>query len=146
MASHNGLWPEVALVERCGPQLASVLSPSADVQELLFPGGSQELVRAVYEDSVISRFYNTCVLAAVDGLVLQLPDGAPQLQVVEIGAGTGGTTNSVLPSLATACARYLFTDVSQSFLREARQKFAVFHFVEYHLLNISLEPGLQGFA
>ena len=145
-AAHADLWPEAALAARCGPRLADALTGAVPYQELLFPGGSMDTVRPVYQDSVIASFYNECVVAAVRAIVGALP-AARRLRVLEIGAGTGGTAASVLPALRHACSCYTFTDVSDAFLRAARPVFAAeFPFVEYELLNVDADPRLQGFA
>ena len=44
------------------------------------------------------------------------------------------------------CQRYVFTDVAEIFLRQARVRFAGFPFLEYALLNIDADFRLQGFA
>ena len=140
------LWPEVNLARRCAPQLASALLGTDAYQELLFPGGSMEMTLPVYEDAVVSRFYNDCLVAAVDSIVACLPDGR-LLSVVEIGAGTGGTASSVLPRLQGACQQYMFTDVSEVFLNQAQRRFAEYAgFMRFELLNIDADPRLQGFA
>ena len=74
------------------------------------------------------------------------PSGVAPSGVVtfEVGAGTGGTASSVLPVIC--CDRYVFTDVSEVFLRQARSRFAAFGFVEYALLNIDADPRFQGFS
>jgi SAM-dependent methyltransferase len=143
---YSGVWPEVSLADRCGPQLRAVLQGSASYQELLFPGGSMETVLPVYQDAIASRFYNDAVVAAAESVVEALPPGR-LICVVEIGAGTGGTAVSVLPPLELACAQYTFTDVSKVFLRQAELRFVRFvRFMEYELLNIDTDPRLQGFA
>ena len=69
------------------------------------------------------------------------------LLVLEVGAGTGGTASSILPVLVGSSERYVFTDVSEVFLRQARIRFTDYaHVVDYSLLNIDAEPQLQGFA
>jgi len=92
--------------------------------------------------------------------MLQRPDGCVRgvkairsllssrkiLGALEVGAGSGGTASSVLPALEDACQRYVFTDVSDVFLRLARARFTEFTFLEYKLLNIDADPCLQGFA
>jgi NADPH:quinone reductase-like Zn-dependent oxidoreductase/3-oxoacyl-(acyl-carrier-protein) synthase/NAD(P)-dependent dehydrogenase (short-subunit alcohol dehydrogenase family)/SAM-dependent methyltransferase/acyl carrier protein len=145
-AAHEGVWPELSLAMRCGPHLQSVLRGSTSYQELLFPGGSMEAVLPVYEDAVMSGFHNDTVVAAID-LILSTLQRAQLLRVIEVGAGTGGTTASVLPSLEYACAQYSFTDVSEVFLRQAQYRFAPYSsFMQYELLNIDADPRLQGFA
>ena len=63
------------LAERCGPWFADALSGVVAYQELLFPGGSMEAVLPVYEDAVSAAFYNGCVVAVVDAILLLLPKG-----------------------------------------------------------------------
>ena len=144
-AAHRGVWAEVQLAERCGPSLVAALTAEVAYQELLFPGGSMKMVLPVYEDATISMFYNGCVIAAVEAVVALL-DGVRLIVALEVGAGTGGTASSVLPSVSSACTRYIFTDVSEVFLRQARARFGGFLFVEYMLLNIDASPLLQGLA
>jgi NADPH:quinone reductase-like Zn-dependent oxidoreductase/NAD(P)-dependent dehydrogenase (short-subunit alcohol dehydrogenase family)/SAM-dependent methyltransferase/acyl carrier protein len=68
------------------------------------------------------------------------------VRVLEIGAGTGGTTRHVLPALPHDRVHYLYTDMSVLFLGEARDRFREFPFVEYRILDIGRDPADQGFA
>ena len=145
LAAHPDLYAELQLAERCGPSLACVLSGAVTYQELLFPGGSMHAVLPLYEDSVVSAFYNRCIVAALK-LVLELLPDKRHVVALEVGAGSGGTASSVLPTLQYACDRYVFTDVSEVFLRQARVRFVDFPFLEYTILNIDSDPRLQGFA
>ena len=144
-AAHQGLWAEVQLAERCGPLLARALSGAVAYHELLFPGGSMHAVLPIYEDAPIGVFYNGCLVAAIQAL-LPLMSAERQVVAIEIGAGTGGTASSVLPIFERVGARYVFTDVSSVFLRQARDRFDAFRCVEYALLNIDANPRLQGLA
>ena len=76
-----------------------------------------------------------------------LPAGET-LQILEVGAGTGGTTAFVLEALAPFAdrIRYLFTDIGKFFLDAARQRFADYPFVAFAALDIERPPGRQGFA
>ena len=111
-AAHADAWAEVQLAERCGPRLADALTGAVAYQELLFPGGSMEAVLPVYESGAVATFYNECVVAAIEVVLAQLPADR-SVNVLEIGAGTGGTASSVLPALEGRCTRYVFTDVSE---------------------------------
>ena len=64
------------------------------------------------------------------------------LSILEIGAGTGGTTSALLPVLPAGRTRYVYTDVSPLFTARARDRFAAFPFVEYATLDISRDPFL----
>ena len=63
-----------------------------------------------------------------------------------MGAGTAGTTRTLLPRLAEQQVQYTFTDVSEFFLDRARERLADYRFVEYRLLDLEQDPGAQGFA
>lgn len=74
----------------------------------------------------------------------------PNLRVLEIGAGTGGTTATVLPALQSAYGErmyssYTYTDVSAGFFPAARERFKGYAAVEYAVLDISKDPLEQGF-
>jgi SAM-dependent methyltransferase/NADP-dependent 3-hydroxy acid dehydrogenase YdfG/acyl carrier protein len=66
--------------------------------------------------------------------------------VLEIGAGTGGTTTYVLPLLPAGRTSYTFTDLSPLFLERAAEQFGEHAFVERALLDIERDPSAQGFA
>ena len=144
--AHPKIWAEVQLAERCGPKLADALSGTVAYQELLFPGGSMKAVLPVYEDAVVAAFYNGCVVSAVEMVLSLLPKRDQAVTALEIGAGSGGTASSVLPVIERACKLYIFTDVSEVFLRQARVRFVDYPFLEYKLLNIDVDTRLQGFA
>jgi malonyl CoA-acyl carrier protein transacylase/SAM-dependent methyltransferase len=130
-------------VERCGTRLGDVLTGRESPLETLFPDGSSELAHALYCASPVSRYFNGIVRAAVEGRATVL--GNRPLRILEIGAGTGGTTAGVLPVLAGLAASYCFTDVGPLFLSKARDRFEAFPFVDYKQLDIERHPGTQGF-
>jgi hypothetical protein len=68
------------------------------------------------------------------------------LRVLEIGAGTGGTTSAVLPAIAADRVRYCFTDVGPLFLTRAGARFAGYPFMDFRQLDIEKHPREQGFA
>ena len=82
----------------------------------------------------------------IRGRGAQAPAGRKTVRILEIGAGTGGTTAQVLPCLPADRTEYVFTDVSNSFLIAAARKFSSYPFVRYRLLDLEKEPGAQGFA
>ena len=153
--AHPNLWAEVQLAERCGLQFAEALTSEVAYQELLFPGGSMDAVLPLYEQATVNAFYNGCVVAVVEAVLALLKKrqenrevqvGQDKLVVLEVGSWLGGTASSVLPVVDGSCERYIFTDVSEVFLRQVRVRFTDFDFVEYALLNIDADPRLQGFA
>ena len=95
----------------------------------MFPAGRLDLVEAVYKDNPVAvRFSAALARAAADWVAARLAaaPGTP-LRVLEIGAGTGGTSEHLFTALApfgAAIAEYRYTDVSRAFLIKAEQRFA----------------------
>ena len=133
---------ELALVQRCGEHLAEVLRGQCDPLTLLF-GDKAVGVQRLYENSPFLRLYNALVPEALAAALARLPAGRT-VRVVEIGAGTGGTTAHVLPRLPAHRTDYLFTDVSPAFLPRAADRFGTFPFVRYQVLDIERAPETQG--
>lgn len=128
---------DVELLRRCGPRLADVVAGRADGRDVLFTPEGFAFLEEFYRQSPASAFYNA--LAA--NLVAEF---APA-RVLEVGAGTGGTTSSILPRLK-GCVTYVFSDVSQLFLDLARAKFSgEYPFLSTRLLDVSKESAAQGY-
>ena len=134
---------ELKLTARCGQHLAAVIKGDCEPLDLLFPDGSAEDIERLYRDSPFSRFYNKLIADAIRDLVSRFPADRP-MRVLEIGAGTGSTTASVLPELPSQRTEYVFTDVTPLFVSKARQKFSNFPFVKYRSLDIEKDPLTQG--
>ena len=130
--------------ERCGGRLVEVLTGAASPLETLFPEGSFAPAEALYQDWALSRYFSGLVRSVVVARAGQLVD-AP-LRVLEIGAGTGGTTAALLPALPADRTAYWFTDVSTAFLARAEQKWSSYGFLRYEVLDVEREPAGQGFS
>jgi thioesterase domain-containing protein/NAD(P)-dependent dehydrogenase (short-subunit alcohol dehydrogenase family) len=133
---------EAALLGRCGDQLAAVLRGTCDPLPLLFPPAGEFSAEMLYRDAPGAQAANNLVAEAV-AAATQLPPGR-RLRVLEIGAGTGGTTAAVLPGLPPERTDYVFSDVSAGFLAPARDRFAAYPFVDYRVLDIERDPLAQG--
>jgi len=136
---------EVTLAARCAERLDEVLRGTCDPLQLLFPGGDFDTADALYRTSPFARALNT----AMRHVVVRAMQEAPQdriVRILEIGAGTGGTTSFLFPYLAAERTRYTFTDVSPLFLTRARDEFRDYPFGSFELLDIEKAPGTQGFG
>ncbi len=130
---------EFTLLERCGSKLAQVLQGACDPLQLLFPEGDLTSLSQLYQDSPGARLMNTLVQKVVE---TALPQGR-SVRILEIGAGTGGTTSYILPYLDPQQTKYVFTDISPLFLTKAQEKFSNYPFVRYELLDIEQTPTSQ---
>jgi amino acid adenylation domain-containing protein len=111
--------------------------------DLLFPEGSWHLAEGLYERSPIARHHNAVAAAVVRSLVGGW-EGDRRLQVLELGAGTGGTTGALLAELPAARTDYWYTDLSSYFLSGAKEKFARYPFVHYAIFDVDKAPAAQG--
>ncbi len=136
---------ELKVLSRCGESLAETLAGSLDPMDLLFPGGSIQDLEALYTRAPFTRAYNELVRDAIAHIVHLVPEEIP-LKILEVGAGTGGTSTWVLPELAGRQVDYVFTDLSPLFLARAQEKFAAYPFVSYEILDIGADLSTQSFA
>ncbi|KEY68600.1 hypothetical protein S7711_05782 [Stachybotrys chartarum IBT 7711] len=83
-------------------------------------------------------------------LLQALSHKKPTLRILEIGAGTGGTTMNLLNGLKTEFGEHLFskysyTDISSGFFVAAKERFKDYQNMEFRVLDISRDPIEQGF-
>ena len=137
---------ELELTGRSGSALAEALRGACDPLQLLFPGGSTETAERVYRDSPPARVFNAMVGEAVAAAARGRSAGRP-LRILELGAGTGGTTAHVLPRLPAEGVEYCFTDVGALFVARAKERFGpTFPFMRFEVLDLEREPEEHGFA
>ena len=135
---------ELVMLDRCGSRLAEVLRGNCNPLELLFPGDDSVSAADLYRDSPGAKLMNRLLQKTVARALEFFPRDR-RLRVLEIGAGTGGTTAAVLPILPAGQTDYLFTDLSPAFLARARERFADYPFLRYEALNIEQAAAAQGF-
>jgi acyl transferase domain-containing protein/SAM-dependent methyltransferase len=137
--------PLLAYVRHCGGLLGRILRGAESPLETLFPQGSFDLAEGLYEHSTTMRYVNALAAAAVAAACAEMPGGRPA-RVIEIGAGTGSTSASVLAALPADGLSYLFTDVSDVFLDRARARFATRPGVSFGLFDLDRDLAAQGYA
>ncbi|KAL4881198.1 hypothetical protein BJY04DRAFT_218375 [Aspergillus karnatakaensis] len=114
--------------------------------------GTTPPLRVLTQDNMLDRLYVEG-LGARDGnidiaaIVQQLSHQHPGMRIVEVGAGTGGTTKAVLDALGNHYASYTYTDISTGFFENARTVFAQHgNKLGFKTLNIESSPADQGFT
>ena len=136
---------EIGLFRRSGRALAEVLRGREDPLTLLFSSG-EPTAADLYLKAPVARAANRLLADAVQALVAALPTGR-RLRVIEVGAGTGSATASVLPELPAGQFDYMYTDISAGFFAEAEARFGDGGgCIEYRPLDIERDPIEQGFA
>jgi acyl transferase domain-containing protein/SAM-dependent methyltransferase len=145
LIEYSALEVELSLLQRCGQELAQVLQGKRHPLQLLFPNGDATSLTKLYQDSPVARIMNALVQKTIAIALENLPKHS-KVRILEIGAGTGGTTAHILPHLRAAQTEYIFTDLSSLFIGKARQKFDDYPYIQYQVLDIEQEPEIQGFA
>ncbi|MGR9012007.1 MAG: SDR family NAD(P)-dependent oxidoreductase [Gammaproteobacteria bacterium] len=137
---------EMKLLKQCGQSLAGVLSGKTDFLPLLFPEGGDVSAATLYSQAEGFKVLNDSAIQALKGWLALVPKGR-KLKVLEIGAGTGGTTRHVLPLLAEmADFEYIYSDLSAAFFIQAEANFSDYDQLIYQTLDISQNPKTQGYA
>ncbi|KAI0433002.1 hypothetical protein F5Y09DRAFT_339185 [Xylaria sp. FL1042] len=137
---------ERAMVLFCS-QLTRIVREEQDPLDLLF---NQGLANDIYSDEVFQTSGKHA--AAFIGL---LSHKNPNMNILEIGAGTGSMTEPVLAALSrqhgssrilSRCNGYTFTDISPSFFEKARDRFSTYiDRMNFLTLDIEQDPVRQGF-
>ena len=110
------------------------------------------------EDGFLNRYYEESLkwdrsTWQLGELTKHLVHKNPRAKILEIGAGTGGATTSILTAIGTdecdggpLASSYDYTDLSSGFFEAAQEKFPAWkNLVRYKKLNIEQDPLDQGF-
>jgi acyl transferase domain-containing protein/protein-L-isoaspartate O-methyltransferase len=131
------------LVDRCGRALAEVLRGDLDPLTLLFPAGAEDVTREIYRETAFGRAFNGAVHAAISGLAGT--GGSRTLRVLEIGAGSGSTTEAALAALAGHAVAYTVTDIAPTLVQRTADAMQGRAGLEFSVLDIERDPIEQGF-
>ncbi|MFI6704889.1 SDR family NAD(P)-dependent oxidoreductase [Nonomuraea sp. NPDC050478] len=134
---------QTALAVRAGLRLREVLAGEVAVGDVLGADGAGELLDQYHDVGPASLFANRLARALVEQVVKGWPADRP-LRVLEVGAGTGGTTVTLLPILPVDRVRYTVTDVAEPVLARLRQRLSGVDVAEFGLLDLDADPAGQG--
>lgn len=115
----------------------------------IFCGEVDEL-DLLLEDNVLHSLYDFMQNSQYSNFLDLIAHRQPNLRVLEIGAGTGGSTAAILPALVSPSGQrmyqsYTYTDVSPGFFASAKERFQNYEALEFSVLDISKDPERQGF-
>jgi len=134
--------PEGALIIAIGQALPQILRDDIDPLEVFFSG---KLADDFYQRAFGAERCFAQLSSYLDSLIHK----NPAMNFLEIGAGTGGTTKSIIKKLTQnegRHAHYCFTDISPAFFEDARELFRDHSArMSYKVLNIEMDIGDQGF-
>lgn len=114
--------------------------------------GEMTMLEPMIQDNMLNDFYvlgfgMSEYLERLSATARQIGHRHPTMNVLEIGAGTGGATKSILKELDQAFASYTFTDISGGFFEKAKDVFQVLESkMVFKTLDIEKDVVEQGFA
>ncbi|KAI1873032.1 uncharacterized protein JN550_003285 [Neoarthrinium moseri] len=114
--------------------------------------GESEMLEHMLKDTMLSRLYMdgrgfSICNDYVAAYMKKITHKYPRTRILEIGAGTGGTTRSVLDSIGDAYTSYAYTDISAGFFEHAAERFTDHsQKMEFKTFNAEKTPGEQGLA
>ncbi|KAH8803554.1 hypothetical protein F5884DRAFT_888903, partial [Xylogone sp. PMI_703] len=132
------------LLCRVGESLTDILFGRKEPLEVLMEGG---LWTSIYRSSITAPRGNFLVRK-----LTSLLSHKKGLKILEVGAGTGGTTSSFWSAFSSAreassrVESYTFTDLSTGFFEAAANNFHEWAaFMNFKVLDIEKDPAMQGF-
>ncbi|KAI9687177.1 MAG: putative Hybrid PKS-NRPS biosynthetic cluster [Bathelium mastoideum] len=131
---------DIALLTAVGENIASVLRGETDMLEHML---KDNLLGRLYTEGRGFAICNDYVAEFMG----KISHKFPRTKILEIGAGTGGTTRSVLDAIGPAYSSYMYTDISAGFFEKAGEKFADHaHKMSFKTFNAESTPAQQGFT
>jgi polyketide synthase PksN len=140
-----------ALVQATLSQLPSILTGKIPATDVLFPKSSMDAISGSYKGNAQADYFNQVVADIMVAIVNALDrEGAATLRILEVGAGTGGTSAMVFEALAPyreLIKQYTYTDISKAFLIHAEESYGKANpYLDYQLFNVEQVVETQGIA
>jgi len=140
---------QVNLVEEAMRALPEILAGKKLATDVMFPNSSMRLVEGIYKNNPISDYFNSILIDTVVEVVeARLKnDASASIRILEIGAGTGGTSEGIFKRLKPyehAIAEYRYTDISTAFLMHAEEVYGpTTPYLKTQLFNVEQPLGSQ---
>ncbi|KAK9770756.1 putative Carrier domain-containing protein [Seiridium cardinale] len=113
--------------------------------------GQRETIDILMQENLLTQVYNS-ISYDYSKFVYLLSKTKPNLRVLEVGAGTGGTTELILHELVRgndaglpSYSLYTYTDVSAGFFGKAKERFSYAPNMEFKVFDASRSPAEQDF-
>lgn len=129
-----------------GGRLAEVLNNTCDGVQLLFSSSEgREMVTGMYSQSPVNVVWIKQIEAILKSLLKELDPRGEPLRILELGAGTGGTTAKMVAILVAlgVPVEYTVTDLSPSLVAAARKRFKGLGFLKYQVYDIEKPPSQE---
>ncbi|KAJ3578713.1 hypothetical protein NPX13_g1851 [Xylaria arbuscula] len=147
---HPSFRCETQLMSLIGPRLAECLSGKLDPLSVLFGSAeSRRIMDDFYHDAPIMAAHTEQLVSFFISLAKSLLMSSQKpIRILEIGAGTGGTTAPLVAALkdAKVSVDYTVTDIGTSFVSKAKARWGSIEGMNFVVLDIEEEmpEGFRG--
>ncbi|KAI1389672.1 uncharacterized protein F4822DRAFT_428014 [Hypoxylon trugodes] len=136
---------ETKLLRVTAHKLAECLTGAADPLALMFRDATaRELLGDVYTNGPMFKAITMLLADYLSSVLENFGNTNREIKILEIGAGTGGTTNYLVQALSSLGSKqkfsYTFTDISSSLVANARRRFSKWSsFMHFATLDLEKE-------
>lgn len=120
------------------------MSGKTDPVSLLYPDGSNKYTQALYVENTATKYINASICKIIKKVQKRVP--GQKIKILEVGAGTGATTEWVFKALEGSEFEYCFTDISKYFFPDAVNRFGKNPNVTIKKLDLNEDFVAQGFC
>ncbi|MCR8987466.1 SDR family NAD(P)-dependent oxidoreductase [Brevibacillus laterosporus] len=147
----DNLKSQVVLVETMLSALPDILTGKQPATDIMFPQSSMTLVEGIYKHNLLADYFNDVlaekIVAFMQERINHSNVTSKSIRILEIGAGTGGTSARVLPRLKPYqeyIEEYCYTDLSLAFLRHGEKEYGPeYPFASFKIFNIEQPVATQ---
>ena len=139
------------LLWRCMENAPQILRGQVSATEVIFPQSSMDLVSGIYKNNPTADYFNQLVVENVRSYIetrlTSLPENE-KITILEVGAGTGGTSAALFSGLQKHShrLRYIYTDISGSFTRYGKAHYGAANpYAEFTTLDVEQNVEKQGY-
>lgn len=141
----------VQLTDLVMHSLTEIITGKELATNVMFPNGTMEYVEGIYKHNKIADYFNDVLVDALIQCIeaeIETQD-KPAIRILEIGAGSGGTTAPVLEKLKPYkdyIGEYCYTDISKVFLDFGKETFGKHNsFMKFELFDVEKPVIVQDF-
>ncbi|MCX8131440.1 MAG: SDR family NAD(P)-dependent oxidoreductase [Clostridia bacterium] len=140
----------VVLVDTTLRALPEILTGKTLATEIMFPNSSMELIEGVYKNNMLADYFNEVLADSVVAYIHERlkQDTSAKVRILEIGAGTGGSSKMVFQKLKPYqqhIQEYCYTDISKAFLLFAEKEYGPENpYLTYRIFNAEAPVAGQG--
>ncbi|MCK4799277.1 MAG: class I SAM-dependent methyltransferase [Spirochaetes bacterium] len=122
------------LLEICLSNYKKILNGEKNANEVMFPVFSMDLVKGIFIGNKMADYFNYLIALCVKSYIQIISDKekkthiteeVKKIKILEIGAGTGGTSVFVLDAIInySNIIEFYYTDISKVFVRNGQKKY-----------------------